>query len=341
MVFVAGKHITDINEFSQNFQAIIQLIRNGYNWLQWALNDPSLSVYYAQTEQDLLTKIQSGLHETLILKCQAFMLHIDKAMAVEDPDLDLLTEVFQSGATQSAAVKSLQERYGLVTNAQIRQNSNFLSQNQIISNPPFYNMSLQDELEFWAFRNSFAKSKKTELKQEALSFALGKASTSSEFVHYVKFYMNCVKHQLDNNVDGTLRPQQVEDIYMQLAQLSYSLIYVPNIGKFDSPQDLAAHLPDFVMMSKFIGYRITATAMENLAKNIQIAGVDEEALKNNIENYMTGIKNRVSGEQFTPNPVPQDGWLSTFTLENGDFEVVIQVDPNGDVFLSPQTGPNA
>lgn len=341
MVFVAGKHITNLNEFSTNFNAIIQLISNGYEWLKWALNDPSLSVYYAQSEQDLLTKIQSGLHETPVLKCQAFMMHIDKAMSVEDPDLDLLISVYQSQATQSAAVKSLQQRYNLISNAQIRQNQNFLQQNELNNLPPFYGMSLQEEIEFWYFRNTFSKSKKTQIKQEALTFAKGKASTSSEFVHYAQFYVNCVNHQLDDKTDASLRPDQVEDIYNQLSELSYSLIYVPNIGPFPSVEELADHLPDFVMTSKFIGYRLKADAMQNLALNIQIAGQDEDTLKNNIENYLAGIKTKVSGGQFTPGPLPQDGHLRTFTLETNNFEVVIQVDAKGDVFLSPLTGPKS
>lgn len=337
MVFVAGKHINNINEFSPDFHIIIQLIKEGSDWLKWALTDPSLSVYYAESEPDLLKKIQSGLHETTLLKTNAFNLDIEKAMSLEDPDMELLLSAFQTGATQSAAVKSLLKRYGLVTNAQLRLNSAFLTNNGLTDLPVFQGISFKDHLELFAFRKGLSKSKLTD---EALTFAQAKAATSSEFVHYAQFYLNCAAHQLPANTDPNLRTQQVEDIFNLLSEVCFSLIYVPNIGSFDSTDQMADHLKDFVVTSKFIGYRLKATAMENLARNVEILGSDLDSLKVNIESYMHDIKTKVAGGEFTAGPSPQDGWLNTFTLTDDGFEVIIQVDSTGDVFLSPKTGPN-
>ncbi len=335
MVFVAGKHITNINEFSADFHVVIQLISDGYNWLKWALDDPSLSVYYAQSETDLLEKIQSGLHETPVLKSNTFNLHLDKIFSFQDSDMVTLASVFANESNVTTFSKSLAMRYGLVSNAQLQSLNNFIQTYDLSSLPIFQGMNFREQLELFRFKSGLKKSK---LNSEAIRFAASKASTLSEFVHYAGFYQNCAAKQLASNVNSTLRYEQVNDMYESLSQLCFSLLYVPNIGSFDSDDDMAAHLKDFVLTSKLIGYRHKATAMENLAKNIQISGADETTLKSNIEAFMGSVKNKVNGAVFSLKNVPQDGWLRTFSLVNQGFEVVINVDSNGDVFLSPETG---
>ena len=111
MVFVAGRQITDLNQFSNNFLTILKLISEGQNWLKWALTDPSLSVYYAKNEQDLLSKIQAGLHETMLIKCAALTMHINKAMSVEDPDLELLEDLYDNKPLSSSGENAFMKRY--------------------------------------------------------------------------------------------------------------------------------------------------------------------------------------------------------------------------------------
>jgi hypothetical protein len=336
MVFVAGRHIANIDELSSDFYAVLKLIPDGYDWLAWALDDPSLSVYYAHTEQDLLSKIQNGLHETLILKCAAFSAHIDKIMSMDDVDMDFLSEVFISGATQTAAVKGLLKRYHLVGNSQLDAVPNFLSKFDLSKNPMFKSMSFSEELAMYRFQNGL---KSSNVVKEAIEFGAQKGSTALEFIHFFQFYLNCVNVQFGGKMDANLRPLRVDDLYKQLSEVCFPLIYVPNVGSNMEDGELANHLKDFISTSKFVGYRLKASAMGNLALNVKINGASDDELKKNIEEYMTAVKSNAAKGNFVANIVPQDGGIRTFTSESDDFLIIVQVDREGDVFLSPHTRP--
>ncbi|MEL7005673.1 MAG: hypothetical protein AAFN93_23525 [Bacteroidota bacterium] len=334
MVFVAGKHIEDINDFSSNFHGILKLIRDGYEWLKWALTDPSLSVYYAETEQDLLCKIQTGLHETLLLRSDLLTLDIYKAMSVEDADLELLIDVFSSNDAQSASLKSLTSRYGMVGNPQLQKVNTFLEKYELTNSALFQSMNFGEQLELYRFQHGLRNNGVT---RESIDFARQKAATCSEFVHYAGFYTGCVANQLSGKQDPVVRQQLVEDIYTELSKVCFNLIYVPNIGSLNPDVDVATYLKDFVLMAKFIGYRLKATAMENLVKNIKVQGVDQENLKVEIDKYLSSSKQKVTDGTFEVGMVPQDGWLRTFTCNVDDYSLVIQIDAKGDVFMSPDS----
>lgn len=338
MVFVAGRQITDLNQFSNNFLTILKLISEGHNWLKWALTDPSLSVYYAKNEQDLLSKIQAGLHETMLLKCATLTMHIDKAMSVEDPDLEMLEDLYSDKTPGSSGENAFMKRYDLVSNSQLRSLSTFLEQYSLTDLPAFQGIGFSDQLALYRFQQNLAD---TSLTKEALDFAGQKAATSMEFVHYAGFYFNCNTHQLPKNTATNKRAGLIEEMYNQLSEPCFSLIYVPNIGPFDTDEELAGHLNDFILVSKFPGYRIKASAMENLARNIQVKGSGPQTLKNDIDHYMDQLKEEGSKGSFHPNILPQDGELKTFTSESGEYKLVVQVSPGGEVFLSPETQPIA
>lgn len=142
MVFIAGKHIETINAFSSSFLAILSLIVNGYEWLKWAIDDPSLSMFHAKSEQDLLVKIQTGLHDTPILRSDAFTIHIEKAISIDDSDLPLLIKVFSASEDQTAIVETFRSRYNLISNDKLSSNNQFLTDNKLSTNSLFQYLNL-------------------------------------------------------------------------------------------------------------------------------------------------------------------------------------------------------
>lgn len=334
MVFMAGKHIDNINGFSSEFLTTLKLITDGYSWLKWALTNPSLSVYYAQNEQDLLMKIQSGLHETLLLRSKAFTVHLEKVLSFDDADLDLMVELFQSGNANAASVTALSKRYQLVSNKQLQSLGNFFTSYNQTNAPIFQGIGFEEQLKLYKFQKAL---KTGEVTNEAITFAISKSATCAEFVHYARFYMNCVNHQLNDQADSAARPELINDIYNQLDEVCFSLIYVPQVGAFDSTQELADHLKDFIATSKFIGYQMKASAMDSLSKNVPISGASDSQLRTNIEHFMTFVKQEVAKGVFEPGTLSQDGLTQPFICTSDNYQTIIEVDDSSNVCLSPES----
>ncbi|WP_109830071.1 hypothetical protein [Reichenbachiella versicolor] len=332
---MAGKQIDNINAFSSQFLTTLKLINDGYAWLKWALTNPGLSVYYAQNEQDLLLKIQSGLHETLLLRCKAFTIHLETILTFDEADLELLIELFDTNASQSASIASLSKRYSLTTNKQLVTNASFLKQYNQTDAPVFQGIGFEDQLELYKFQKSIKEGEET---NEAIAFALSKASNSSEFVHYSNFYINCINHQLTDQPDSAARSEQINDMYNMLDNVCFNLIYVPQVGSFNSQKELMDHLKDFISTTKFVGYQMKASAMDSLSKNIPIHGASDEQLRKNIEQFLSFIKQEVARGQFEPEPMPQDGQEQLFSITTEKYKTTIVVDTESNLFLSPTSG---
>lgn len=334
MVFIGGKHMEDIVDFSTNFLDTINMIKGGKGWINWALKDPNLSVHFAQSEQDLLLKVQSGLHETPFLSNQLLTIHIDTAMSLGDEDLTLLAGTFAQSFQKTPDVAALIDRLHWVTHLELKSLGGSLDKYKLTDFPSFLHMGFVDQLKLFRLLQSV---RNTPITQEAFGFAKDKAATVAEFVDYARFYLNCVQYQLKGKVEPSGRQDKVEAIYAGLNDLCNSLLYVTNIGDRQEGSDFTALLKDFVMTSKFIGYSLKATAMANLSQNLSVLDGTELDLKNGIDTFMTAVKQHVTNGSFVEEPLPQEGWPRRFKLLSSNFQVVLNLSESGNISLSNQT----
>ena len=347
MIFIAGEHIENIDQLSLDFQQVLSLIGNGHEWLNWALYDPSLTVYYAQSEQDLLTKIQVGLHETKLLKNNFFSLSLDKAIDFDDEDRQPLVNVFHNPKQNKGVANSLMNKYQLVGHQQLEQIPEMLQNFEQSTSPVLNDMLFREKLQVYEFiRQLLPKTKsasnktntgpKAELNQEAFAFAMDKATTPAEFVDYVGFYQACAKYQLSSDQN---RKGNITDIWHQLRSICFRLIHVPNMGPVPIERPVADDLRAVLTGGdNHVGYRHVAAAMENLVSNVLVMNCSDADIKQSIEQYVSLIQNSIAQAYFQAQPIAQDGWLRSFLCLTDNMKIILQVDPTGDIFLSPQSG---
>ena len=391
MIFVAGQNIEKVEQLSLDFQQVLGLIKNGYDWFSWALTEPSLSVYYAETEQDLLVKIQTGLHETPLLRNHFFTLSIQKAIDFQDQDREALNQLFNSATNDSQTAQALINKYKLVSHEDVSNTDEMLQRFGADQNPMFYQANFREQIGLYNFLSEqvnpsdssqngsngssengnsgntgntgsssvnegsaqptsassgnsgsgsgSTKRKKTSISQESINFALAKASTTAEFVNYALFYQGCVNQQIKANANKPLRTKIINVLYDQLADLSFKLINVPNIGPLDPGLLSPADLRNAILNSTSLGYRQRGAAMQGLAKNVLIKDQSPAQLRASVSTFFDLVRDTISNSYLMSNQASQDSYLRSFTCQGDKLKVILQVDSKGDIFLSPETAP--
>lgn len=354
MIYLAGQNIRNTDELSQDFAQVLSLIKDGQDWFDWATDDSHLRIYYALNEQDQLYKILRGLTESALLKCHHFTIHLDKVLSFEDNDLETLQTVFNAKAGTKGKARFLASKYQLILNEDLRKLPELLTKFRLEHSPIFNALTFEEQTKLHTFLSRITPFTKDETalakntNAQALNFAISKASTIEDLIHYTQFYHNCISYQGLDKSDPLLIPEMVEPIYQMLSNISFRFIDSIGIENVQSEDNLIAKLKDLAKDKRLIGFRQRAAFMESIVKSVKmpvneskLGIVDRETaemiLRQPITDYYNMVYNSIEKGYFQAGSVAQAGWPHFWTCIDDHMKVTLSMNEDLSVCLSPLT----
>lgn len=336
MIYINEQLLDNTSNLSTRAQMILSLIRGGATWLNWALADANIPAIRVQTEEELITNIQIGLHDTPELLFPSFRLHISKLFTLMDGDIEQLVTAMVMNIVAQPALLPMLDRNNLVTYAEMDESKTWLQMQNIGDHAVFQYPSFADMLALTTFTQKLSSSTQADLTP-ALEFGLQHASTLQEFIYYVQFYQYVTQQLLPDNLVASMQLSETNACYEKLQPLSPYLIYTISTGQVFSEQVIRSSIPQLVNASRFIGYKTPAAAILNLACNLNMENQTTGNLQNKTEQYMAQIKRIASQQSIPPGDMSQDGSLLTYNLSSQEGDLYLGVDETGNMFLLPQT----
>jgi len=335
MIVVSGQQVNSLDSFSKDFFAFLELIKDGYEWLNWATTQAKSIVCTASGEGELLQMIHLGLHNTEMLKFDNFQMNINKALSLNISDLNTLQESIKIAGNVDSEVTTVQSKYKLLSNEQLDSNTAFLSDNQISEHPIFQGLNFREKLSLYRFQVQFSKTKK--VNQEAIQFAISKAVTVEEFSNYYQFYSTVISKYTEKNMTPEQKDEICVELFSKYNTLCNYLIQASNVGVGNTDLELKEGLIPFVKSLKFIGFKTKAAAMCNLIANVPL-NKDNTINEDAIETYMGGIGSKITAVETIPNcQLSQDGEERIFSIKSNKSLILLEIDKQGDLCLLPSS----
>lgn len=249
------------DDFSPRFQAVLELIPGGRDWLDWALTQ-NLATISSGHELELLEQIQEGLHGTPLITLSAIglTLHPERLWVMESKDLGALTAAAQGDA--SGSVNFVLPKYGLLDEAALSAVDGYLQQLQVGAAPALANRSLDDRIELYQMRSALAGDA-GEANREAAAFALRHAQTVREFIAYLYSYRAfATGKKAASTVAG--RNGQAEQLLTAVAPLCYPNLNTLDLGHAPSLESMITTLRSWISGGHRVGYPSVAEATADL-----------------------------------------------------------------------------
>ena len=250
MIKLQGVHIQKSDSLSNRFQLVLNLIKGGDLWLQWAIKASDQNRYEVTDEEQLLRLIQQGLHSEEYIYFQTFRASIKAFLEMSDDSLEKLGQAYKQVQDEGKDLAPILSRYQLLSYEQLATVKTYLEEKELHAHPLFKAISFEDQIILYPFLDHMTKVM-GELQGEAIDFGLQMAASVNEFTHFCQFYLITVQNHIPKNTAPALRMKEVKDIYQQLFPLTNFLIEVPNVGAEVSNHRLREVVPDLLREIKF------------------------------------------------------------------------------------------
>lgn len=335
MLSLHNKTVENLNDFSSDFQLIIQMIQGGNAWIKRSIED-ARELIPILSEQVFLRQIQWGLHETSLLNIGDYRLDIAKLFELDSEELGSLLNYAKGKAHDSKALEQLTERHNLVSFTALEDVQAFLDEQQLADHAIFKSIAFSDQLSLYEF-HQLIHQEPTSLLKEAVAFAMQHSATVSQFCNFVEFYMNTVKHQMDTDVSTEQRPQNVQKVFSILEPLTFYLTTAPTTEALEDPHYLLQQLTAIKsVFQTFYGYGTKAAAMNNLVQNISITNRELNDIQGDIETYLFAVRDAIAAAELTSPTVSQDGLTHDFHIDSEDFNITLSITSKGTILPSPR-----
>jgi hypothetical protein len=367
MVFLDGNPVYHINKFGNRFQAILSMIPGGTEWLLWAMQDRIMPPCTVKVESELLELIQQGLHADGYIRFITFRAQLRKILTLSEEDIEWLSNVRGTSDDTDKFLQNLLGRYNLLSYEDLENVKVFTANDNITRKDLFQSLSFSDKLSLSAFSRSLismpvvAKSRKTassvnpdvnkktassvnpdvnKKTTDTYAFVFAQqpqTATVGEFIDLFAFYKTVSKTIASENVTLQVQDNEIRNYYTQLQSLVNYLLYTPCVGAGYSERAIRYGLKELAESNRFVGYITGASAVRNLAENINFSNLNASTLQEQIESYLSAIRAAIISTPATKGVISQDGGLITYRIENHNALVFVGADSSGNIFLLPGT----
>lgn len=335
MIYFANQPVTNLLSLSKRFQTILRMIDGGTDWLYWAMKNENMPECRVNDERELLLLIQQGLNIDNLIRFDNCCISLEKILGLSDEDVDQLELVHNHIVDNESAFNELLTRNKLVDYADMQAVRRFLQMHQLANNQLFACLSYGDMIALAVFVKQLPPVDDQVIEQ-ALRFAGRYASVAVKFIDLVHFFTYASGNLFQ---DQSISDQEdaITKLYRELLPILYGLLYTTNIGQVVDESAVRKSLQNVIAMSGLIGYQTCEAAAIDLIKQLKLPEIDKVPLSEQVNRYMTAIREQLTRIPTGQGIFSQDGHLLIYEYKSEDVRIVIGASNNGNIFILPET----
>ncbi len=334
---VANRLIQDATSLSPLGRMTLGFIDGGTEWLAWAVAHTA-SRYDFADETQLVAEVQHGLHAsrfTLLPRLQLLASPV-KLMTLGFADLRTLARA-ENGNTSTvveAQVRRILGDHGLLTQADLAAGTSFLVELGVADAPVFQAMGFHERLAAYGLLHlgEGPDAQTPALRREAAAFAVQQARTPQEFCDYYQLYLQ----QLASGAttDAAQREARASGAMQTLLPLLFGALDCPQVGPLASPDQVSRTVGQWLASGKQLGFARLSLGVQQVARHSAYKNETGDAARRVLDSYLQAARTFAASTRPQRPRMGQDGASCTFTLDAGDQQALLHVDPAGVVSMS-------
>ncbi len=331
-VMVGSELLANTASLSQATSLVLDLIPMGWDWLDWAISNPTLTISL-DNEIDLLRIVQGGLHgsELLLLKNIGLLVDPARLVDLEQNDLKALVNAEENTQETPKLNSVLLENHFLLQSDFSRVTA-YLQALGIQEHPVFLGMSFTDQIELFHWRNG-QEARWDRFGKEAANFALQYAQTPSAFIDYYQFFLALASRTENWKDSKRIRERAAQKLLNGFTESLPLLLRSPQIGMDPEISQVFSTVQNWVNGGNYLGFRSASAALLQVTQNTDLSEPHE--IQQVLNNYMFQAGELLRTTEPTANPLSQDGKTRTYTVKSN--EAFAELFLNTDGILTLQT----
>ncbi len=324
---VLGKDfLSDTANLSQNASLVLDLIPMGWDWLDWAISNPTLTISLPD-ENTLLKSIQAGLHGSELLLLKQIGLLIDPTRLASLPQNDLETLVTAEKNNQSTTqVKTILKNNQFLVQSNFSQVSQYLNNLEIQDQPVFQDTSFSDQIAMFNWYNGL-NSALAPFGKEAAQFALEYAQTPAAFINYYQFFL-ALGPRIENwQDDSRKRARTAQKLLEGFTPSLPLLLRSPMVGHNPAPQQLFSMIGNWIDGGNHIGFNSASSAVLQVTQNTNLS--QPQDIQEVLNSYMFEANKLLRNTQPGDSSLSQDGITQTYILKTNEAYAKLVLDVEG------------
>ncbi len=308
---VGGQPLTQLDQLSPGARQVMEFVRGGPEWLEWAAAETVPEHFAFAGEAALVEAVQAGLHDTSVVLLSELGLQVDvrRLWQLSPESLEVVAGNVRKDGRPTVKQRKALAANRLWTSEELEKATALLTEMGVASEPVFQAMSLGDRVAVRGLTESTASA-------GAAKLAVDQAVSPREFVDYYRFYM-LVSEQLPGRSSVESRRSRAEEIRGIVEPAVRPLLRCPHAPSDLSAAQAAALVQEWLETGRALGF---SRLSHGLREIVGFAGVDisdSAAAERAIESYAEALNPLLQGEPDSEE-LTQDGSNQQFRWHGGD-----------------------
>lgn len=332
-VNVGEKPLSRVKDLSESAFTILQFIKGGINWLDWAISE-SPAEFQFQNEYQLIAGIQTGIHGKCLLLLENLGLLVSplKLFALNAEDLKTVSEFENSFKKAKIGIppniKKILQNYSLYVQEDIAKGAEFLESLDLNSRSLFQSLTQSDQIGLSNLDFTLTTGgNDSKTPSEAASFAMEYGATPEDFVNYYQLYLALIA-QLSNMCDSAgARMCKAQRCLEQMNPMLYGMLRSPKVDRVVSAEDLLLIIKNWLSGESMVGY--PSISFGALQVGSRAKWIPNSSIRESVSDFISEINDFIQKYEATSVLMSQNGLIHTYVIDSKEARAELVMDSDG------------